>query len=1263
MSKLLKFSGGGKPKSPTQTDDTLFSEDVVELVLGICEGEILGLEDGFKSFFIGDVPYHNEQGQPNFTEIQTPEFYPGTPHEGTELDPWPVVKFALGGESTSVAYGVQLRKDIPVLHFTPEALKGLVHAIEVRLQINQLYRENSQGTFTGTARFQISWKPSLALESEREFYANAVEYTITGKTTGGYIKDFMIPLPPLENDTWEVKVVKFNEDIENTTPGDRTVCEMTWDSLQTVTNAERSYKNLAYVHIVAKSGDRFASVPQFSGIYKGLLLRTPGAYNGVTRTMGVWDGIDIVRQYTNAPAWVTYNLIMDPVYGLKKHFPLVSVNPYEFVEAQAYCDALVSDGTLTGKQPRYSFDALIDRQADALETLFYVAGSFNGVLFDGFDGKLHLKVDKWREPALLFTPETATMEGFNYTFTEKPTRYNDITVSYLNPNLGWEPDKRRIKDDALIARNGRIPFEFEAVGCIHPQEALRRAYFKMITANTEVATVSFVTTRLALILQPFDNIWLSDPIMGWGLSGRIKELNQTVITLRDPIFFATQTNFSFYLQGLGQVYKLTVVPRNTGECLLLDIFGNAPDFDTVPPEAQFSIQDEGDFGLAKPFRILNIEEIDGKPDMFRITAAEVNPDKYAAVDNAVSTGSIDYSFRQPGQPAAPYEVKASSGTGQLQITGDGTVVSRISLEWKIPAKAFVTYFLVQYQEQGSDQWNTLQATGNQVYLVPVKDGAIYEIQIQSVNALGVRSAKTLLTHQVVGKSERPSDVTKLDSALQDFGVRFFWPPVADLDVQEYELRLGEEWESGVFINRIRATEYAWVMQRAGDYNVMIKAVDTSGNYSENATSTTVAVAPPGSLNITLEVQQGDILVSWTKPGSAFPVADYELRRGDTYEASTFLVITAAQAHRIVANFQGSATFWVTPIDAAGNRGANSSARLNVTAPEILNLRAEVIDNNVLLRWVAGPKTFPLADQVILTGDPYLMAVERYRTKGGFAALFENKGGSYTYWVVPIDSAGNQGTPQKIVANVNQPPDYVLFVGYDSTFTGTRTNLFLETGLIPNKLVGAVDETETYAAHFALHGFSSWQDAVDAGYPCYATPGVTTFSYEEEVDYGTVLAGTTIRLVIDRTLIHGSFASELVTLSVKELVSDPWIDYVGQDFIVAGNFQYVKFRYEGVTTDDASLFSIDRINLRLDTKLKTDQGKGLAFAADSGGTVVNFNIPFFDITSIVPAANSTSPITAVYDFVDVPNPTSFKILLFDEAGVRVDGSFSWTARGY
>jgi hypothetical protein len=52
----------------------------------------------------------------------------------------------------------------------------------------------------------------------------------------------------------------------------------------------------------------------------------------------------------------------------------------------------------------------------------------------------------------------------------------------------------------------------------------------------------------------------------------------------------------------------------------------------------------------------------------------------------------------------------------------------------------------------------------------------------------------------------------------------------------------------------------------------------------------------------------------------------------------------------------------------------------------------------------------------------------------------------------------------------------------------------------------------------------------------------------------------------------------------------------------------------------------------------------------------------DVFSISVTPATTTAVIAVYDFVDVPNPTSFKVLLYNTSGTRVSGNFSWSVRG-
>ena len=175
------------------------------------------------------------------------------------------------------------------------------------------------------------------------------------------------------------------------------------------------------------------------------------------------------------------------------------------------------------------------------------------------------------------------------------------------------------------------------------------------------------------------------------------------------------------------------------------------------------------------------------------------------------------------------------------------------------------------------------------------------------------------------------------------------------------------------------------------------------------------------------------------------------------------------------------------------------------------------------------------------------------------------------------------------------------------------------------------------------------------------PSTTTASYVEEIDYGTVLGGTRVTATLTSTSIAGT-TSITPKLSVRATTGDPWIDYANSSEIFATNFRYIKVTYDFSSSGNNDLHVLSALNVRLDVKQKSDFGKGTANSGDTGGTTVNFNATFTDVDSISVTPLTTSAVIAVYDFVDTPNPTSFKLLLFNTSGTRISGDFSWAAQG-
>lgn len=504
----------------------------------------------------------------------------------------------------------------------------------------------------------------------------------------------------------------------------------------------------------------------------------------------------------------------------------------------------------------------------------------------------------------------------------------------------------------------------------------------------------------------------------------------------------------------------------------------------------------------------------------------------------------------------------------------------------------------------------------------------------------------------------PSNVGTAQFVLEGFGIRISWPAVTDQDLNVNELRTGGTlWENATLLAQVKGTSYLWATQLAGSQKVWIKAIDLYGNYSQTASLVTVGVPAPNASNLTAAIVGPNVVLAWQAVTGAFNIDRYEVRHGATWASGTIIAAPYTTTFSEKVTYGGSRRYWVAAIDVAGNVGPAVSVDVTISNPSAVSIQSEVIDNNVLLRWTEATTTLPVDRYEIRKGTAYAIGQQvGDNGNGRFAAFFEQAAGTYTYWIVAYDTAGNASTPASVSALVNQPPDYVLRDNYFSPFSGTRSGVWKDGG----KLYAPLFD-ETWQQHFQSRGWATPQAQVNAGYTRYFQPSGTASYYEEVIDYGTTLPATTISSTPTMQVLLGA-VTVTPTISVKKLASDPWTNYPGQSQIVANDFRYVKVRLDFAASGGDDLIEISSLNVKLATKLKNDGGDGMAVATDAGGTTVNFTIPFIDVSSITVTPKGTTARIGIYDFTDTPYPTSFKVLLYDIIGNRLSGPFSWSAKG-
>lgn len=414
-------------------------------------------------------------------------------------------------------------------------------------------------------------------------------------------------------------------------------------------------------------------------------------------------------------------------------------------------------------------------------------------------------------------------------------------------------------------------------------------------------------------------------------------------------------------------------------------------------------------------------------------------------------------------------------------------------------------------------------------------------------------------------------------------------------------------------------------------------------------SSTDALAPPS--NFTIESTGLTVRFTWSLVTSA---SFYEIRRGTDWDTATFILKTSGSRADIDPLIYGSYAYLIKSITLTGIYSADFN-QVYIEIPQIsaVSISPEIIDNNVLLNWTEPTSVFDIS-YYILKRD----GVEVGTMAGTFKTFFELVPGSYTYSIIAVDVAGNEGTESFTTVSVRTPPDFQLTDSQVSSLGGTRTNVLLESG--PKLLCDWT--SETYHAHFVGRGYATWQAKIDAGFPIYIQPAATTGSYEEKIDYGLIISNIIVSVTYSSNVIT---PSDLVTVVVKLAWSDDDITYTS---FTSGavqfstHFRYLKVRLE-FSGSNKALAEIFDLTTSITVKRDNDGGAVAALSTDVGGTEVTFNKEFKSVDSITVAVlSSTEPYKAIYIFTSVPNPTTFYVMVFDTTGARVSKTVSWKARG-
>ena len=264
------------------------------------------------------------------------------------------------------------------------------------------------------------------------------------------------------------------------------------------------------------------------------------------------------------------------------------------------------------------------------------------------------------------------------------------------------------------------------------------------------------------------------------------------------------------------------------------------------------------------------------------------------------------------------------------------------------AETFATRFEVEAKKTSdTDFVNMGQASGNRFELLNVEDGITYDIRARIISTLGIRSQFATATHQVVGKTAPPQDVTDFAVNIIGTEAHLSWTPVTDADLSHYVIRhspltTGAEYaNSRTIADKLsRPANTAVVPALTGTY--FIKAVDKLDLASTNPTasvaiieeikgfnlvetstqhpaftgSKTEVVAVDNELILDTSIDFDDVTGNFDDANGSFDGGGGTVSTSGTYEFDNYIDLTAVYTSHVTASVSVTRRDYVNLFDDA-----------------------------------------------------------------------------------------------------------------------------------------------------------------------------------------------------------------------------------------------------------------------------------------------------------------------------------------------------------
>ena len=737
--------GSNQTRTPIEAPDSIQSIARAKVLIALGEGEFAGGLDG-KNIFLGDsssyTPLQNADGSYNFNNVKY-EFRSGT-QDQDYIQGFPGIENEL-----QVSY--ELKQAVPYVRAVSNTQ---LSALRIRLGWPTLLLQKNNGDKVGT---RVEYAIDLSVDGGP--YETVVNGAVDDKTTSLYERSHRVNLPKASTG-WQLRVRRITPDSTSV----NIVDTMRVVAVTEIIDAKLRYVNTALLYVEFDAKQFPNGIPQVVCNPKGRIIRVPDTYDPETRTYsGTWEGV-FKWAWTDNPAWIYYDIILNERFGLGQRIDATQIDKWELYRIAQYCDQLVPDGKGgSGTEPRFRCNVYIQDRNDAWTVLRDLAGIFRGMTYWG-DNKMYVLADMPRDVWHIYNHASVVEGKFTFADPSETTRNTAALVNWSDPANHYKDTPEPVYDNDLAMRFDYRQLEMTAIGCTRQSEANRRGRWALLT-NGIGEVVTFST---GMDVPPVGEVIgvAANELAGRTIGGRVSAVNGRSITLdRAADVKAGNRLFLNLPSGTAQARTVQAVNGNT-------VTVTTPYSETPEAECNWGV-DSDDLFIAL-FRVTGTR--DNNDGTFEVTGTTYNPDIYSAVDTGARLDERPVSVIPPGVQAPPGDIVVDS----YSTVNQNIAITTMRVAWD-SVQGAVAYEAEWRRDSGN--WISVPRTSSLGFEVQGIYSGRYLVRVRAVNASDVSSvwatsSEVNLTGKV-GNPPKPVGFIASDNVV--FGIELSWGFPANTD--------------------------------------------------------------------------------------------------------------------------------------------------------------------------------------------------------------------------------------------------------------------------------------------------------------------------------------------------------------------------------------------------------------------------------------------------------------------------------------------------